>query len=405
MKDSKQLNDKIEDVAIDPVDRLLKEKKPASSGKGIAILALLVALATVSESAWQWWQARSAGTDVAAQQETMSRIQQNQQQFARSMGTVEARLKSMDEPGNDGEISSLGQQFASLESKITGMQSQSGMDKASMAALQGGLRSNDLRLSTVEAGLSSVAANSQNSGAELDLAEIDFLLRVANERLQLFADPSAADLALQAADVQIDALQDPMFLSVRQRIATSREALAAVPRIDRVELSARISSMQAGIRSLPFRGETSSAPTAELPAETGWWASLKQTLSSLVTVRRRVPEEETLLSLEDKDYLRQGLWLQLESARLALMRKDADTYLGSLLRVKQTIEQYFANGSSPVQALLLEITTLERVEVAPVMPDVSAAWTQLRQLRDSRRLLQSVPPAVTEPVEAGDSGE
>jgi uncharacterized protein HemX len=405
MKDSKQLNDKIEDVAIDPVDRLLKEKKPASSGKGIAILALLVALATVSESAWQWWQARSAGTDVAAQQETMSRIQQNQQQFARSMGTVEARLKSMDEPGNDGEISSLGQQFASLESKITGMQSQSDVDKASMAALQGGLRSNDLRLSTVEAGLSSVAANSQNSGAELDLAEIDFLLRVANERLQLFADPSAADLALQAADVQIDALEDPMFLSVRQRIATSREALATVPRIDRVELSARISSMQAGIRSLPFRGETSSAPTAELPAETGWWASLKQTLSSLVTVRRRVPEEETLLSLEDKDYLRQGLWLQLESARLALMRKDADTYLGSLLRVKQTIEQYFANGSSPVQALLLEITTLERVEVAPVMPDVSAAWTQLRQLRDSRRLLQSVPPAVTKPVEAGDSGE
>ena len=46
-------------------------------------------------------------------------------------------------------------------------------------------------------------------------------------------------------------------------------------------------------------------------------------LSSLVTVRRRVRlKTSRLLSLDDMDYLRQGLWLQLESARLALMRND-----------------------------------------------------------------------------------
>ena len=76
--------------------------------------------------------------------------------------------------------------------------------------------------------------NVVRSNNRFDIAEIDFLLRVANERLQLFSDPLAADLALQAADVQIEALDDPMYLSVRQRIASSRQALAAVPRIDRV---------------------------------------------------------------------------------------------------------------------------------------------------------------------------
>ena len=63
MKDSKQLNDDIEDSVIDPVDRLLQDKKPASSGKGLAILALLVALAAVSESGWRWWKTFSAGTE------------------------------------------------------------------------------------------------------------------------------------------------------------------------------------------------------------------------------------------------------------------------------------------------------------------------------------------------------
>jgi uroporphyrin-3 C-methyltransferase len=107
-----------------------------------------------------------------------------------------------------------------------------------------------------------------------------------------------------------------------------------------------------------------------------------------------------LLSLDDKDYLRQGLWLQLESARLALMRNDTSVYSGSLDRVNDTVEQFFQNGSSGVQALLLEVAALKQVNIAPEMPDISAPWTQLRQLRDSRRLLQSASP-----VESGDPVE
>jgi uncharacterized protein HemX len=179
-----------------------------------------------------------------------------------------------------------------------------------------------------------------------------------------------------------------------------------------VKLSARLSGLQSNVPGLPFRGEVQQQEEAELPEEAGWWETFKHTLASLVTVRRRVPEEESLLSLEDKDYLRQGLWLQLESARLALMRNDADVYTASLDRVSQTVDEYFHNGSSDVQALLLEISALKQVDIAPEMPDISAPWTKLRQLRDSRRLLQSAaplrieeaareaePPAVEEVVE------
>jgi uroporphyrin-3 C-methyltransferase len=275
--------------------------------------------------------------------------------------------------------------------------------------MQGSVRSLEQRLSANELGLASVAASSQNSSVELDIAEIDFLLRAANERLHLFSDPVAADLALQAADVQIEALNNPMFLSVRQRIASARQALAAVPRIDRVQLSAQITDIQSKVPGLPFRGEVEAQPEPELPEDAGWWASFKQALSSLVTVRRRVPEDQTLLSLDDKDYLRQGLWLQLESARLALMRNDSSVYTGSLDRVNATAEQFFQNGSSEVQAFLLEIAALKRQNIAPEMPDISAPWTQLRQLRDSRRLLRSATPvesaeAIT-PVESEDSVE
>jgi len=279
-------------------------------GKSVAILALLVSFAAVSASGWQWWQTQTADPEAATQTEAIARLQDAQNKLASSIATFEVQLDAAESPVDTSELSSRHERLKSVESQIADIVGQSGEDQASISAVQGSVRSLEQRLSAAESGLISVAASSQNSSVELDIAEIDFLLRAASERLYLFSDPVAADLALQAADVQMEALNDPMFLSVRQRIATARQALAAIPKIDRVQLSSQLTALQAKVSDLPFRGESEAAPEPELPVDAGWWESFKQTLASLVTVKRRVPEDQSLLSLDDKDYLRQGLWLQ-----------------------------------------------------------------------------------------------
>jgi len=389
----KQLNPEIDNLTSDPaMDKLLQEKRHVSSGTAIAILALLVAMAAVSATGWQWWHTRMSDPNEAVQKEAITRLQENQKQFETSLASLEERLGAAKSTINADELTRREERLMAVENQLGALQEQAGQDQASLGAVQGSLRSLEQRLSATESGLVTVAAASQNSSVELDIAEIDFLLRTANERLQLFADPVAADMALQAADLQIEALSDPIFLSVRQRIATARQALAQVAVVDRVALMARITDLQSRVSTLPFRGEVEKQPVAELPEDAGWWQSFKHTLSSLVTVRRRVPEDQSMLSLDDKDYLRQGLWLQFESARLALMRNDDEVYAASLNRVDDTVEQFFQNGSSQVQAMLLETAGLKQVNIAPAMPDISAPWTQLRQLRDSRRLLQSATP-------------
>jgi len=391
--ENEQLNTEIDKLTSDPqVDRLLQEKKPASSGTGIAILALLVAMAAVLATGWQWWQTRTAVPDEDSQKAAISQLQETQQNISSSLASVEKRLAESHSPVAADELSRREERLKTVETQLDGLLGQVGQDESALGALQGSVRSLEQRLSTAESGLVNVAAASQHSSVDMDIAEIDFLLRTASERLQLFADPVAADIALQAADVQIETLNDPMFLSVRQRIAEARQAIAMVPSVDRVKLAARITDLQSRINSLPFRGEVETHMKPAEPEDAGWWESFKRTLSSLVTVRRRVPEDQSVLSLEDKDYLRQGLWLQLESARLALMRNDSAVYNSSLERVDATVRQFFKNGSSEVQAVLLETAGLEQVNVAPAMPDISAPWTQLRQLRDSRRLLQSATP-------------
>ncbi len=387
-----QVNDETNAAADDVVEQHLAAKKPASSGRGIAMLALLLALAASGWSAWQWWQQRTAGPVVQVQHEAIQKLQLAQQDFTSALAAYETRLSAAGTPVDPLEFSRLGERFKVFQTQLETARSVTAEQQATVGTLQGATRSLEQRASVLESGLITLAARSQNSSAELDLAEIDFLLRTASERLQLFADPEAAELALQAADVQIEALNDPMFLSVRQGIAVARQALATVPRVDHLQLSAQLSAMQTEIPALPFYGEVAPLPESELPVDAGWWQSLKQTLSSLVTVRRQVADGPPLLSLDDKDYLRQGLWLQLESARLALMRSDAGAYTSSLARVSATVTQFFQPGSASVEALAVQLTQLRQVNIAAEMPDISASWRQLRQLRDSRRLLNSATP-------------
>jgi uroporphyrin-3 C-methyltransferase len=413
--DEKQLNQDIDELAHDPVDRLMQDKKPVSSGKPVAILALLVALASVSATGWQWWQTRQADPDEVGLQDTLAQLRGAQQQLSQSVTAIEGQLNSIEKPIDAEQFSRQVNQLKALQNQVATLQGQTGEDEASISSVQGSVRSLEQRLSATESGLITVAASSQNSSVALNIAEIDFLLRTASERLSLFSDPAAADLALLAADVQLEALNDPMFLSVRQRIAVARQNLASIPDVDRVQLTSKLSDMQSRIPGLPFRGEVEEQPQTELAEDAGWWESFKQTMSSLVTVRRRAPEDQSLLSLEDKDYLRQGLWLQLETARLALMRNDTDAWNRSLGRVDDTLKQFFRDGGSNVQAFLLDSTGLKQVEIAPQMPDISAPWMQLRQLRDSRRLLQSSTPVEPEaansepledaPVDGEDPGQ
>ncbi len=73
--------------------------------------------------------------------------------------------------------------------------------------------------------------------------------------------------------------------------------------------------------------------------------------SGLVTVRRSTDEENERISLEDRDYVRQRLWLQLEIAHLSLMRRDQEAFRQSLVRVEQTLSTWFEHSHSEYQSV------------------------------------------------------
>jgi uroporphyrin-III C-methyltransferase len=252
-----------------------------------------------------------------------------------------------------------------------------------------------------------LSARNLDAAGELDLAEVDYLLRLANERLQLFSDPAAAERALELADRHLAALDDPAHLGVRQAIATARRDLAGLALPDYLQVAARLDEIQAGIARWPFAAGSVAGPAAAAGVaagagtETGWWARLKSTLAGLVTVRRSAGTEPAL-SLEDKDYVRQRVWLQLEIAQLSLMRRDQEAFRAALARVQESLATWFDPADEAVQAAGRSLSDLAATGLDADLPDITEPWNTLRLLRrNSARAGQSAAPAVSpEPAPA-----
>jgi uncharacterized protein HemX len=376
-------------------DPFANEKKPRKPGSGLALLALLLATASVGFSAWQWWQNQSVETDENPALAEIRRVDARQNDLQQGTDELAVRLAEL-------EAASAGQRDTQLEvsrlrAEFAETRSESGAGEAQYRELRESAEQLDERAAALEAGLAALAVRGESPEKRIELAQVDFLLRTANERLQLFGDASSADQALMLADGQLEALDDPLYLPVRRSIATARLSLERMPSIDTLGLTARLAALQESIAGLPFTGQAAAEPAAvaEAGAEPeGIWARVKAAMSGLVTVRRRVPEE-SLINLKDRDYVRQGLWLQIESARLALMRGDTVTWQRSIERADATLEQYFEASDGGVTQAREDLARLSETNLEISLPDISEPWATLNLLRTGRPDETSDQPETT----------
>jgi uroporphyrin-III C-methyltransferase len=236
------------------------------------------------------------------------------------------------------------------------------------------------------------------------LAEVEYLLRIANQRLQLQRDLNTAGQALDAADERLRELADPHYLSVREQIARDRDAIKAVPVVDTDGLSVKLTAALKRIDELPVTGTryepvapaVVSSPEGEATAKsidelaTLVWTSL----SELFRLREHDRPVEPMLPPEREYFLRENLRLQLAAARLALLRNDTLQYSSALQTAEQWLGSYFESTDTGVQHLIAELNRLARVDISPVLPDVSASLRLLRQqigLSEQQAVLPVVP--------------
>ncbi len=219
------------------------------------------------------------------------------------------------------------------------------------------------------------------------LAEAEYLLLVANHRLRLERDADTALAALTLADERLREIGDPALIDIREIIANEAGALKTLSRPDLPGLALALLGLTNQVDKLPLQNSYLPVAASKSTEESGaqqvedWgqlagavWGDLK----GLVTVRRREEAVRPMLAPEQQYFLRQNLRLQLESARLALLRSDQQQLDMALRTAREWIPQFFDDRAAATQGMLTELERIASVEIRPSLPDISGSLNALR---------------------------
>jgi uroporphyrin-3 C-methyltransferase len=224
------------------------------------------------------------------------------------------------------------------------------------------------------------------SSSEWMAAEAEYLIRVANYRLTLEEDLATAVSALRAADERLRDTGDPVWINVREELARELAALRAVEAVDRPGLAARISGLIAQIPKLEIPGSHPASKARQDNSSGGGERSLRtlfqdgwEGFKKVMVIRRHDRAVTAMLPPEQHYFLYQNLQLQLEAARLALLRRDQALFDASLQTAEQWVGQFFDGEKAQTKAIIEDLSALKRTNIAPKMPDISGALRLLRE--------------------------
>ncbi|MCB1675989.1 MAG: uroporphyrinogen-III C-methyltransferase, partial [Halioglobus sp.] len=159
-----------------------------------------------------------------------------------------------------------------------------------------------------------LARYSANDGESWLLAEAEYLLRLANQRVIMTGDAVAAQTLLETADDILQEVDDPGLHRARAAIAADVAALRAVPGVDVEGLYLRLAALleQADALVIFELPEVEAQPRAE-EADT-WRGRLQQgyesalrKLSDYIVIRRRDVPVQSLMDPQWEGLVRQNL--------------------------------------------------------------------------------------------------
>lgn len=229
------------------------------------------------------------------------------------------------------------------------------------------------------------------------VTEIEHLLSLANQKATLEQDVLSALNTLRAADERLRTLDDPGLLAVRSAVQADIAALegVAVPDIDGTALAlARLADQS---HTMPFasdrRAETvepnSAADDTNSPAvqaastawdiASGFAAAAWDRLRGIAVVRENGEVRAPVLPPEQAYFLQQNLRLQLESARLALLRGDEEAFRSSVKNASEWLNRYYDTQATEVRGAIDELARIEVSNVNVDVPDISSSLRTLRE--------------------------
>ena len=334
---------------------------PFRKGIGLAILISLLALGLAAMPAYDFYRNHFSNVSYA----------------------TDADLKRLDRQ-RKATRASLRELTTSLERSNDRLNSQHSQTTAEIASFK----------ELVEKELAEVKQSIGTVGNYPVLAEVEYLLRHANQRVLMARDPATAlDLLTQADKIISEAvgLSAQSSYGLREALARDMAALRATPRVDMqgiyLEIAAikdQVADLKRNMLEIARGGQAATeAPSAS--------EGVFDKVLNLVDFRRGHTEVRPILPPKEDYYLRQNIRLQLQIAQMAVLTNNQAAYDQSLREAHGWLVDGFDRQQATAASMIKTLEGLKGTQIDVKMPDISASLTQVRQLLKAQSEIEADP--------------
>lgn len=224
------------------------------------------------------------------------------------------------------------------------------------------------------------------------LAEVEYLMRVAQHKLILQDDFAGAAITLQAASDRIGLTGDPGLLPVRVTISEEIADLKTRRRADLVGMSLMLAQLGRRVRGLQpgfaLRVEQSSElPADEEPVMVGqasedWVDRFSDFLDSLISIRKEATEP-TVIEANIID-VAEAMEDNLKLARWSVLERDANQYQLLIDRSLSLFREFYDLDDAANHDFMTQLQELQKMVIKPEKPDITGSLRELQRILGQR---------------------
>lgn len=227
------------------------------------------------------------------------------------------------------------------------------------------------------------------------IADAEYLLSIANQRLHLVGDVNTARMAFEAADQRLRESGDTAVFKVREQITKEIAGLRGVKVPDVVGLYASIQLLKDKVAKLAVRLPYAGKPLTESKQihnhdeeqeeqeeDHGLLNSVLHQLEGYVTVKHTDQAVAHILTEEEVSFIRQQLGVKFEVIKIALVQQNDAIYQASIVDAKKWVKDNFTINPQSIR-VLEELGRLSTIHLRTNFPDVSKS---LKMIKDITKL-------------------
>ena len=328
--------------------------KKSGPGTGLWLLTLLIAIAGVCLSVFLW-------------QEGIAQQQSLQQSRAAIAGAIQ-------------RVDGQAENNKKLQGQFDQWQANNQLQQQQLLQRIENLQQ---KLSSQQKRLQSLSTTDRDDWL---LAEAEYLMRLAHQRLLMGKQRDSAMQLLTAADAIIKDLDDHALYSVREALANDMANLRAAVTLDLEGHYLALAALAQQAEQLPLiQSLQLSLPRPEVPVAQSWQQRLAvgfqaalDKLSGYIQINRRDDIYKPLLAPEYEAAVRQNVRLMFEQAQMASLAGKQKLYEDSLSKVDHWLATYFTLDKVSTDAVVAQLQYLKQQQVAISLPDISGSLRALK---------------------------